>query len=210
MKLQAFVILSLLGLVVCSGCRSPFYADQGALIGGLAGAGIGAAVGDHNDNALLGTAIGAAGGALAGGLAGNTIDNAVAAERAQIEQQIGRQLQGAATVDDVIIMTRQGVAEPVILNYIRNNGVAQRIATTEIIAMHNAGVSPTVIDTMQQTPSPHRPVSYNAPIVRPVARPIIIQERYVRPYCHGPGYYRSYHHHHPARRHVGVSLHHHF
>jgi uncharacterized protein YcfJ len=55
---------------------------QGAVLGGLLGAGTGAIIGNQSDNAGAGTAIGAGLGALGGGLIGNAMEeNARQAQR---------------------------------------------------------------------------------------------------------------------------------
>src|SRR5262245_41713666 len=105
------------------GCRSPYYADRGALFGGLTGAGVGAVVGDAAGNAPAGAVIGAGIGALTGTAIGEGIDADVARSRAEIEARMGRQLQGAATVPDVIAMTQAGLSDDVITTHIRASGV---------------------------------------------------------------------------------------
>jgi uncharacterized protein YcfJ len=65
--------------VVLSGCETMGTAaqsktTQGAVLGGLLGAGTGAIVGNQSDHAGAGTAIGAGLGALGGGLIGNALE----------------------------------------------------------------------------------------------------------------------------------------
>ena len=81
---------SLLILAAAGGCASPYYRDQGALLGGLGGAGIGAAIGEHNDNPLAGAAIGAVAGTIAGAAVGDNIDQDIAVREAYAAQS-GRQ-----------------------------------------------------------------------------------------------------------------------
>jgi len=201
--LSSTIFLTVLALSA-AGCRSPFYADHGALLGGLAGAGIGAAVGDHNNNALAGALIGGAAGTLTGAVVGNGIDNDIARENAIIEAKIGRHLAGAAKPEDVAAMAAAGVDDTVIVNYIQANGVARRLTTNDVIALHNAGVRPHVIDALQNTPMPAA-----APVYAPPPSPVIITgPRY---YHHGPHYCRPVHWHPPRRRsRAGFSFHHHF
>jgi len=75
-------------LVVCTGCRSPYRSDQGALLGGLTGAGVGAVIGDAVDQPLAGTAIGAGVGALTGAVIGDNLDQIEAENRAAIEARL--------------------------------------------------------------------------------------------------------------------------
>ncbi|MBI3331108.1 MAG: hypothetical protein HYZ96_03240 [Candidatus Omnitrophica bacterium] len=65
--------------VLLGGCESMGTAaqsktTQGAVLGGLLGAGTGAIVGNQSDNAGAGTAIGAGLGALGGGLVGHALE----------------------------------------------------------------------------------------------------------------------------------------
>ena len=73
--------------VILSGCESMGTAaqsktTQGAVLGGLLGAGTGAIIGNQSDHAGAGTAIGAGLGALGGGLIGHALE-----ENAQRTQQ---------------------------------------------------------------------------------------------------------------------------
>ncbi len=73
------VVASVLMVVALAGCESIGTAaqskrNQGALLGGLLGAGTGAIIGNQSDHAGAGTAIGAGLGALGGGLLGNAME----------------------------------------------------------------------------------------------------------------------------------------
>ncbi|MBI3083139.1 MAG: hypothetical protein HYY90_02070 [Candidatus Omnitrophica bacterium] len=73
------VILCGLSLIALAGCESLGTAaqsktNQGALFGGLLGAGTGAIIGNQSDHAGAGTAIGGALGALGGGLIGHALE----------------------------------------------------------------------------------------------------------------------------------------
>lgn len=73
------VILCGLSLIALTGCESLGTAaqsktNQGALLGGLLGAGTGAIIGNQSDHAGAGTAIGGALGALGGGLLGHALE----------------------------------------------------------------------------------------------------------------------------------------
>ncbi len=134
------------------GCNSPYYADRGALYGGLGGAGLGALVGSATGHAGAGAAIGAAAGAITGGAVGGALDDIDAKNRAQIAAQMGRApAPGAVNVQDVVAMTRAGVQEPLILNHINANGLARPLVANDIIYLQQSGISPAVIDAMQRT-----------------------------------------------------------
>ena len=171
-------------LLGCLGCRSPYYADRGAAVGGVTGAVVGAAIGEHNDHPLAGAAIGGVAGALAGSAIGDSIDQSAAYSRMEIEQRLGRQVAATANVDDVIAMTKAGLSDQIIINHIRTNGVAQPPRAADLVLLGNEGVSDNVIRAMQ-TPV-RRPTSI------PVSRgPIIVEEHHYtvprpvrpRPYC---------------------------
>ena len=185
-SLAALALTAALG-----GCASPHRADQGALIGGLGGAGVGALVGEAVDQPLAGAAIGGVVGALSGSMIGGSLDEIEARNRAEIEARLGRPApMGAATVQDVVAMTQSGVSEDVIITHVRNHGVAQTLAANDLIYLQNQGVSPRVVQAMQV------PVASAAPpamIVRGTPPPVIVEEHYYDPwgpppppYWHGP------------------------
>ncbi len=211
MRLNALLLAALWVVIplMLTGCRSPFYADHGALLGGLAGAGIGAAVGEHNDNALAGALIGGAAGTLTGAVVGNGIDNDIAHQNAIIEAKLGRRIAGAAKPEDVAAMAAAGVDDTVIINYIRANGVARPLTTNDVIALHNAGVRPHVIDALQNPPVPVAAPPAVVPVYAPPPpRPVIITgPPYFRP---GPPPCRPPHWHSRRRSRIGFSYHHHF
>ena len=72
-------VVCALGVVALIGCEAVGTAaqskrNQGAVLGGLLGAGTGAIIGNQSDHAGAGTAIGAGLGALGGGLLGNALE----------------------------------------------------------------------------------------------------------------------------------------
>lgn len=191
-------------LALAIGCRSPYYADRGALFGGLTGAGVGAAIGDATGNAGAGAVIGSAVGALTGAAVGETIDADLARSRAEIEARMGRQMQGAVTPQDVIAMTQAGLSDEVIITHIRANGVAQALAVNDLIGLRNVGVRDSVINAMQQTPPRSLPPNslYGAPnaVYAPAyaAPGPVVVEHYYQP--SGPPAMFHYHHHRPRGR----------
>ena len=191
MTRSSFCCVALLFCASFTGCRSPYYADRGAGVGALAGAGAGALIGDATGgNAGSGALIGAGLGALTGAAVGSEMDQLAAQNRAEISAQLGRQVQaGAANIQEVVNMTRAGVDPRLIQNYVRTSGVRQPIAASDVIYLHQQGVSTDVIQAMQT------PATANPPLVsgRP---PVIVEEHYYgRPACYTPhfGYHHGFH-----------------
>src|SRR5687767_11100244 len=150
----------LYGCLLSAGCRSPYYGDRGALVGGLTGAAIGGAIGEDSGNALPGALIGSAVGAVTGGAIGDSIDADLARSKAEVEARMGRQMSGAVSPDDVVAMTRAGLSEDVIATHIRANGVAQVPQVNDLIYLRNQGVGDYVIKAMQQAPPAGAAVAY--------------------------------------------------
>ena len=165
---------------LAAGCRSPYYGDRGAVLGGLTGAAIGGAIGEDSGNAVPGALIGTAVGAMTGGAIGDSIDADLARSRAEIEARMGRQMSGAVTSDDVVAMTRAGLSEDVIATHIRANGVAQLPQVNDLIYLRNQGVGDYVIKTMQQAPPPGAAVAYGPPLPR---EQVIVEHHYGGPWC---------------------------
>jgi hypothetical protein len=198
-----------LSAAALAGCRSPYYADRGALFGGLTGAGVGALVGEANGNAGAGAVIGSAVGAVTGAVVGEGIDADVARSRAEIEARMGRQMQGAVTVPDVIAMTQAGLSDDVITTHIRSSGVAQPLGVNDLIQLRNLGVRDTVINAMQQTPPRGaQPVSYVASPAYPPGG-VIVEHHYPAYPVYGPPVWcappRPHFHYHQRRPRSGVS-----
>jgi hypothetical protein len=174
-----------------TGCRSPYYADQGAALGGLAGGLTGAALGDAHGTALGGAVVGTAVGALTGAAIGDSMDAEVARRQALIEAKTGRRMVGMVTTSDVMAMMTSGLSDDVIITHIRTHGVAASLTPNDIIRLHDSGVSENVINAMQETSA-----SQVGPPAVAYATPVIIEESYVvppywhpRPYWHGRGPY---------------------
>ena len=201
----AFFVVSL-ALAAVGGCRSPYYADQGAAFGGVTGAGVGAIVGEAvSNNPLAGAAIGAGVGALTGAVAGDALDEIEARNRAEIAAQLGRDVRpGAATIQEVVAMTQSGVDPRLITSYVQNSGIAKPVSANDIIYMHQQGVASEVIEAMNNPP----PAQAAAPVrvgTRPT--PVIIEEHYHSDpfWCPPPRLHYRYHHHHQPR--VGWGFH---
>ena len=168
------------------GCNSPYRSDQGALLGGLGGAGVGAIVGNAVGNTGAGAAIGAGVGALSGAAVGGSLDDIEARNRAEIEARLGHPAPaGAVSIDDVVKMTRAGVQEEVILTHVQNHGAAAPLRANDLFVLQQQGVSPRVVQAMQAPP-----LAAYAPGPQPVVMP---GPYYPPPYYYGPpppyGYY---------------------
>jgi hypothetical protein len=185
-------ITGLLGSVVLVvvGCASPYspycHTDEGAVAGGLLGAGTGAIVGHALGNTGAGALVGAGVGVLGGAAVGSSIDESEARNRAIIAARLGRQLAaGAVSPEDVAAMTRAGVNEEVIDNQIRAHGVTRPLVAGDLIALQQQGVTPRVIEVMQQSLATQTPAAVCQPY-DPYAYP----GYYYRPYYYSPyGYY---------------------
>lgn len=163
-------------------------AQQGARLGGIAGAIIGGIAGHQNDETLGGVAIGGAVGALAGGLAGKAEDNfAIQQQQYQQQAQLAYQdrLGHAVSIEDAIVLSQNGVSPNLIANQILEHGVTHRLTVNDIVHMHKSGVSESVITAMQggrlasQLPVVASPVVRSPlPAVVPavtVARPVVVR-----------------------------------
>jgi hypothetical protein len=174
---QVHCIWTSLVLALVPGCASPFYADRGALAGGVGGAGVGALVGEASGNPLAGALVGAGVGTLAGAAIGSGLDEVQAKNQAMIAAQMGRPLPpGAVRINDVLAMSRAQIDEDLIINQIRSHGVAAPPTAGDVILLSQQGVSKRVIEAMQAPPS-----GAVAPVVLPPGAPVLVDQRFVGP-----------------------------
>ena len=138
--------------------------------------------------------MGTAAGTLAGATIGNGFDQDAARSQAIIEECLGRQFAGAATIDDVIAMTRADLSEDVISTHIRTHGVANKPDVNDLIALRDAGASDNVIKAMQSTPLP------TSRMASPDGAVIIEEHHYAAP---PPPRFLHHHHHHRWPYHRG-------
>lgn len=138
--------------------------QRDAVIGGVAGSIIGGIVGNQNDETPEGIAIGGVAGAIAGHVIGKTKDRnlqdeylyqqqaAQAAQQHAQQQQYQQavQFQKAISIQDAIALSNSGVSPQLIINQIHKNGVQQEIGVSEILTLHQNGVSELIINEMQQ------------------------------------------------------------
>jgi outer membrane lipoprotein SlyB len=156
--LKILTFATAVSALVLTGCQSPNgepnNTASGALIGGAMGAVTGAAIGGPQ-NGGEGALIGAAVGALAGGAIGNSMDRQQAAQlRAQAPQTYVRvEQQQPLSISDIRALTEAKVNDDVIISQIVNSHTVFHLSTSDIIDLHNAGVSENVINFMINTPS---------------------------------------------------------
>ena len=171
-------LLAAAALLSASGCQSDSHTAQGGIFGGLLGAGTGALIGAKSGHAVEGAAIGAGAGALAGAAIGSAQDQAEARNRALIEAQLGRRIgPGSVTTGEVLNMAQAHVNDDLIINHIRAHGMVAPPNANELIALQQNGVSPRVVQAMQEAPPPQPVVVQQAP------PPVIVEGGYYdRPY----------------------------
>jgi len=195
-----------LTITVCgtaSSAQAQNNTQRSATLGGIGGAIAGAIIGDNNNEAGAGAAIGGAIGVVAGGLLGNARDKDLryqnqyyAQPRYTQQQQMPRTVYtqpiptGAVSYSDVVAMSRSGVGESVILNQIATRGVQRQPVVSDIISLHQQGVSETVIGAMQQAPLGNQFASGSTIVETPV---------YVTPRVQAVPVYRG-HHYSPVYR----------
>jgi len=187
-----------LSALMAVGCQSPYHADQGALFGGVTGAGVGALVGSAVGDPLAGAAIGAGVGTLGGAAVGSSLDQIEARNRAEIARQMGSQIRpGVVTLADVVNMCHAGVSEQLIVTHIQHNGMAGPVTSSDLITLKQQGVPDGVIVAMQAPPPQQRVAVAQAP-------PVIVEEHYYGGPYYGPyGYRPHYWHPHPRYYHRG-------
>ncbi len=149
------------------------YRRRGAILGGLAGAAIGVAIGDKGGNETAGALVGGAVGAIAGGTIGNQKDQRIEHNQryhsgyqhtdpyyyggqpvyshAAPGYPVYRQpdVPQPVTPADVIQMQHRGLSEATIIRLIQTHGVAVKPSVSQVIDMHQHGVSERVIAAMQ-------------------------------------------------------------
>ena len=125
------------------------------------GAATGAIIGAATHNVGLGAAIGAGSGVVLGGLIGAQAD---AQQSMRLQQQspatYARAASGAPlSVADVTAMSKAQVNDDTIIAQIINSHTVYHLSATDIIGLHDNGVSQRVIDFMVNTPSSISPAA---------------------------------------------------
>ena len=145
-KIKAF-LLSFAILFAGAGCQSsPNRTGEGALLGGLLGAGAGTIIGNQSrdrdkgrtQGALIGGVVGALGGALAG---------------SQMSKQPQQQTQAVdpnqMSIQQVVDLSSQGVHEDVIVDRVRMSNSRFSLSQSDVDYLKNQGVTQKVISAMQ-------------------------------------------------------------
>ncbi len=160
MKMKYIGAVLMATSLMLTGCVSPYDGSPdrtgtGALTGGAIGAGSGALIGSASGHAGQGALIGAAVGLLAGGLVGHSMDQEEQSRlRVQAPQTYQRVEQGQPLgLADIKALAQAGVGDDVIISQIRNTHTVYHLSATDIIDLHNAGVSQRVLDFMINTQS---------------------------------------------------------
>lgn len=174
---------------------------RGAALGTVAGALAGAGIGKHNGNTAAGALIGGAAGLITGAAIGSSADQQERRQAQVYQQQQAWQRAQAATVEDVIAMSRSGVSDDVIITHVRQYGLDRRLEVSDVIRLHQQGVSEAVIAAMQRGTTAVRVKTVPPP---PVPGPVVVEEyHYVAPpyyYRYGPWGYPHFHHPPPPPR----------
>jgi Glycine zipper len=177
--LKRLLILALFFAFVAAEASAQSYRRRGAIVGGLAGAAIGAAIGDKGNNETAGALIGGAIGAVAGGAIGDQKDQRVYQSQVYhsghyyygqpqpsypaytVQRPTYVETVHVAPVyptapptvpvspQDVVAMTRNGLSDATIIRHIQLNGVHRALSVSEVIQLHQDGVSEPVIHAMQ-------------------------------------------------------------
>jgi len=180
------------------------------LLGGLGGAGLGALVGHATGHTGAGAAIGAGVGALSGAVVGQSLDDIEAKNRALIEAKLQRPIgNNPVSIDDVVAMSKAGVADEVIAQHVRIHGVARQLQASDLIILQQQGVSHAVIRAMQEPPVSQREtvvVDRTAPPPRVIVEEHYYRDPYYYPYGRPWGGYYYYRPAPPPRARVGVGV----
>jgi hypothetical protein len=188
---RRFLLLFLL-VIPAIGCRSLSRTQEGALVGGTAGAAIGAVVGGHNGRPGTGAAIGGAIGSAVGAVAGNDADREEARIK-QIQLEASQPVVGPLSLEEIVKLSQRGVEDQIIVNQIRSSGTRYNLNSDTILWLQDNRVSPVVVREMQSTARRHpRSVYMEREVYGP---PPVVYERvpvYVpygpRPYHPRPGF----------------------
>ena len=147
---KVFAVMACGALALCSqGCAgNKSRAVEGAVIGGILGAGVGGITGHQMHRGAEGAGIGAAAGAIGGALIGAQIPNP--------QNQQGQQAAGQGAVNpnqmslqQVADLARQGANEDVIIDKIRLSNSRYTLSQGDMDYLRQQGVSQKVIAAMQ-------------------------------------------------------------
>jgi hypothetical protein len=129
------------------------HTEEGALGGGVIGAGAGALVGNalcHRGGAAAGALIGGALGATTGAVAGSNQDEKEHDRELRLAQATAVQ-PPALGLQEIANMATQGVSDTVIIEQIRSSHSVYQLTPDQIVYLKQYKVSDTVIYEMQRT-----------------------------------------------------------
>ncbi len=75
-----------------------------------------------------------------------------AQQQAMVDWEAHERIARAVSIDDVVTMVRRGLGEDTVIQYVRVNGVRNRLSVGDIISLHEQGVSEPIINAMQTAP----------------------------------------------------------
>jgi uncharacterized protein YcfJ len=156
MKRSTTLCAAALAAVAVTGCYNPNGTPNntasGALAGGAFGAASGAIIGSASHSAGEGALIGAAAGTILGGLIGNSADQQQERLRQQYPATYNRAVQGTPlSVADVKALAKAGLNDDTIIAQINNSHTVYHLNATDIIDLHESGVSQRIITYMVDT-----------------------------------------------------------
>jgi len=123
-------------------------AVEGAVIGGVIGAGAGGIIGQQKHRGSEGAGIGAAVGAIAGAIVGSQIEKPSQSNQSTpVTQNVNL---NQMSIQQIVDLTKQGVNEDVIIDKIRLTNSRYKLNVDDINYLKQNGVSQKVIDAMQQ------------------------------------------------------------
>jgi len=152
MRKTGVVLLSLAIFTLSAGCQSsPNRTGEGALIGGLLGAGAGTIIGnqgnDRDKGRTQGALIGGVVGALGGALVGSNIQKQP--QQQQSEQPAQTSNYSQMSIQQIVDLSKQGVNEEVIADRIKMSNSKFNLSPGDIDYLKGQGVSPKVISAMR-------------------------------------------------------------
>jgi hypothetical protein len=181
-------VLAVAGLT-SPGCAHLDNTEKGAIAGGAIGTGVGLGVGALTGSPRTGAAVGGLLGAGAGAIAGNDQDRRDERAREVVRAQAAAQAQGQRLgITDVVRLAQAGHEDEVIVNQIRTTGSTfPPLTASDLNFLKDNGVSQRVIAEMQTA----RAVASPAPrVVVRESRPVIVHEPPPVVVVRDPYYYR--------------------
>ncbi len=179
LKRFVFAVLVIGFVVSDAYAQNGRFRRRGTILGGVAGAAIGAAIGDRSNNEAVGAVIGGVTGATIGRQVGSQRDYRVQQQNGRYYRNLQPQHHGqpytaphhnavhhgqypqpapvvvgaSATQPimqaDVLAMLRSGLSEQMIANQIQNRKMRHQLSVKDVIALHQQGVSESLIALMQ-------------------------------------------------------------